>query len=84
MSADLEGMKKRRDLMLKVNGIALVIGIAAIVAKFKFQVWWALYALVVALLIGFAAQCWFVWSITSTDKPKKKSSAARPQPSKGA
>ena len=84
MTADLEAMKKRRDLMLKVNGIALVFGIAAIVAKFKFEIWWALYALVAALVIGFATQCWFVWSITSTDKPKKKSPAARPQTSKGA
>lgn len=84
MSLDLDIIKKRRDLMLKVNAVALLVGIAAIVAKFKFEVWWALYALVVVLLIGFATQCWFVWSITSTGKPKKKPPAAKPHASKGA
>ena len=84
MSVDLEVMKKRRDLMLKVNAVALVIGIAAIVAKFRFQIWWALYALVAVLVIGFATQCWFVWSITNPAKPKKTSPAVKPHASKGA
>ena len=83
MSADLEGMKKRRDLMLRVNGIAAVVAIVAIVAKFKFQVWWALYPFVAVLLVGFAAQIWFVYSITNPGKPNK-SPAAKPHASKGA
>ena len=84
MSADLEGMKKRRDLMLRVNAVAAIIAIVAIVAKFKFQVWWALYPFVAVLLVGFAAQIWFVYGITNPGKPVKKSPAAKPHASKGA
>lgn len=84
MTVDLDAQMKRRNLMLKVNGLAAVVAVAAMVAKFRFEVWWALYVFVAVLLIGFAAQVWFVYSITSKDKPKKKSPAAKPHASKGA
>ena len=83
MSAELEAMKKRRDLMLRINGVAAVIAIMSLVAKFQFQVWWALWPFVAVLLVGFAAQIWFVYSITNPHR-SDKASAARPHASKGA
>lgn len=74
MTEDLEAMKKRRDLMLKVNGVAAVLAVAAIVAKFKFDVWWALYVFVAVVLVGFIAQAWFVYSITSKTPRKPRAS----------
>lgn len=82
MSADLEAMKKRRDVMLKVNGVAAVIAVASIVAKFKFDIWWALWIFVPVLLVGFATQIWFVYGLT--DPKPKKSSAPKISANKGA
>ena len=74
MSDDIEAMKKRRDLMLRINGIAALVAIVAIVARFKFDIWWALYAFIGVLLVGFATQIWFVYSITSKTPRKPRAS----------
>ena len=72
MTPELGAQMKRRDIMLKVNGVALFIAVIALIAKFKYQVWWALYLFVAILLVGFATQVWFVYGLTSKSPRKPR------------
>ena len=53
-------MKKRRNLMMVVNVLAALGALAGIVGYFEFDVSWALFVVVGALLVGFGAQIWFI------------------------
>ncbi len=58
---DLAAVKRRRNVMMIANVAAAVTAIAAIVLYyFKFAQSWALVAFVLALLVGFGAQIWFI------------------------
>jgi CHASE2 domain-containing sensor protein len=60
MSLDLATIKRRRAIMMVVNVVAAVAALVSIVAYFKLALGWALIPFVVALLVGFAAQIWFI------------------------
>ena len=60
MSADIEAMKKRRNIMLAMNAVAALAAVAAIVIYFHYGLVLAGVAFVAALLMGFGAQIWFI------------------------
>ena len=60
MSLDVDTLKKRRNRMVAVNGVAALVAIAGIVGFLKFDLVWAGAVFVAALLIGFGAQIWFI------------------------
>jgi hypothetical protein len=57
---DLAALRKRRMVMMVVNVLAAATALAAVVGYFKFQLGWALFVFVGALLVGFGAQVWFI------------------------
>jgi len=57
---DLEGVNRRRAVMMIANVVAAATAIGSIVLYFKFAQSWALVAFVLALLLGFGAQIWFI------------------------
>ena len=57
---DLAAVKRRRNTMMIANVVAAVTAIASIILYFKFAQSWALVAFVLALVMGFGAQIWFI------------------------
>jgi CHASE2 domain-containing sensor protein len=68
MSLDIAAVKRRRSIMLAVNGLAVLGAAAAAVGYFVYAQSWALLVFVAALLAGFAAQIWFIAGLR---KPRK-------------
>jgi uncharacterized membrane protein len=68
MTLDLVTIKKRRTIMMVVNVLAGVTAVAAIVAYFHLQLEWALVVFVAALVMGFAAQIWFIAGLKGPGK----------------
>ena len=68
MSLDVAQVKRRRTIMMVVNVLAALTAIAAIVAYFKLALGWALIVFVAALLVGFAAQIWFIAGLKGPGK----------------
>ena len=68
MSLDIAQVKRRRSVMLAVNGFALLAALAGAVGYFKYAQGWALIAFVVALLVGFGAQIWFIVGLRGPGK----------------
>jgi hypothetical protein len=60
VTLDVAQVKKRRAVMMTVNVLAVLAALAALVGYFKFALGWALVVFVVALLVGFGAQIWFI------------------------
>ena len=68
MTLDVEVVKRRRKVMMVANVIAAVAALASIVAYFKLEQAWILGAFVLALLIGFGAQIWFIMGLRGPGK----------------
>ena len=68
MSFDPVALKRRRNLMLAVNGLAVVVAALGIAAYFHFAQAWGLPVFVAALLAGFGAQIWFIAGLRRTSK----------------
>ena len=60
MTPELQSQKKRLIIMAVVNVAAAIVAMAFVVAWAKYGVGWAFAAFIAALLIGFAAQIWFI------------------------
>ena len=60
---DLAAVKRRRNVMMVAVVVAAVTAIGSIVLYFKFAQSWALVTFVLALLLGFGAQIWFIASL---------------------
>ena len=68
MTLDLETVKRRRNIMMIVNTLAALAALAAAVGYFWFELPWALGGFVVALLVGFGAQIWFIAGLRGPGK----------------
>jgi len=68
MSLDLAAARRRNSLMLAFSLVAALASMAAIVGYFKFHQPWALAGFVVAALMGFGAQIWFIASLRRANK----------------
>lgn len=68
MTLDLEAVKRRRNIMMTANTVAALGALAAAVGYFKFELPWALVGFVLALLIGFGAQIWFIAGLRGPGK----------------
>lgn len=60
MSFDAATLKKRRNVMLAVNGLAVLIAAVSAVGYFAYAQPLALAGFVAALIAGFGAQIWFI------------------------
>lgn len=60
MSFDAATLKKRRNLMLAVNGLAVLVAAGSAVGYFAYAQPLALGGFVAALVAGFGAQIWFI------------------------
>jgi len=76
MSLDIAQVKRRRTVMLAVNGIAVLGALSGAVAYFKYAQSWALVVFVAALLVGFGAQIWFIAGLRGSDSSGKKPARA--------
>ena len=63
MTLDVEAVKRRRTVMMVANVVAAVGAVASIIVYFKFEQSWAMGAFVLALLLGFGAQIWFIMGL---------------------
>jgi hypothetical protein len=68
MTLDVATIKKRRTIMMIVNVLSALTALGAIAAYFKLALGWALVVFVVALLVGFAAQIWFIAGLKGPGK----------------
>jgi len=68
MTLDVAAFKKRRTIMMVVNVLAAVTALTALVGYFKLALDWALIPFVAALLVGFAAQIWFIAGLRGPGK----------------
>jgi hypothetical protein len=79
MSLDPQALRKRRDVMLAATGLSLLAAAASIAGYFKFAQPLALGAFVVALLVGFGAQIWFIAGLRGGAGSFDKTSARGPR-----
>jgi hypothetical protein len=63
MSADLSQVKRRGALVAALCGVAFLAAVAGFVFYFKFGQQWARLAAIAALIVGFGAQTWFIFSL---------------------
>ena len=81
MSFDAETLKKRRNMMLAINGLAVLIAAASAVGYFVYAQPLALAGFVAALAAGFGAQIWFIAGLrgpaSSTNSPARDPHAGR-------
>jgi hypothetical protein len=68
VSVDIRAAKRRLAVMGVINVIAVLAAAAALVGYFRFNLTWALGAFVVAMLVGFGAQIWFIAALKRADK----------------
>lgn len=68
MSVDLKAAKRRLAVMGVINAFAVLAAAAALVGYFRYDLTWALGAFVVAMLVGFGAQIWFIAALRRADK----------------
>jgi hypothetical protein len=68
VTIDVKASKRRLVVMGAINAVAVLAAAAALVAYFRFDLTWGLAAFVVAMLVGFAAQIWFIAALTRADK----------------
>ena len=60
MTMDLQGHKKRLMAMLAVNAVCALVALAALFGDFRYGVDWLSGVFIAALVVGIAAQLWFV------------------------
>jgi hypothetical protein len=60
MTLDIAAVKRRRTVMLAINGLAVLGALAGAVGYFGYGQSWALPVFVAAMLAGFGAQIWFI------------------------
>ena len=60
MTPELAAQKKRLTTMAVINVVCVVIALVSIVVHFQFALDLALAVFVVALLVGFGTQIWFI------------------------
>ena len=60
MTPELAAQKKRLTTMAVINIVCVVIALVSIVVHFQFALDLALAVFVVALLVGFGTQIWFI------------------------
>jgi hypothetical protein len=60
MTPELAAQKRRLTVMAVVNVAAAIVALGFVVAWAKYGVDWAFGAFVASLLLGFAAQVWFI------------------------
>ncbi len=63
MSLDLATAKRRSAIMMGLSLFAGLAAAAGVVGYFKFHQTWALAAFLVAVIVGFGAQIWFIASL---------------------
>jgi hypothetical protein len=63
MSADLAQVKRRGAIVAALCGVAFLAAVAGFVFYFKFGQEWARLAAIAALVVGFGAQTWFIFSL---------------------
>ena len=68
MSLDLEQSKRRMMIMLAIDAVAFVVAIGAAIGAFGFKIEWLTFVFLIALLIGFAAQFWFIAGVRRSSK----------------
>jgi hypothetical protein len=68
VSVDIRAAKRRLAVMGVINVIAVLAAAASLVGYFRFNLTWALGAFVVAMLVGFGAQIWFIAALKRADK----------------
>jgi hypothetical protein len=68
VTIDLKASRRRLALMGAINVVALIAAGAGLVGYFRFELTWALGAFVVAMLVGFGAQIWFIAGLRRADK----------------
>jgi hypothetical protein len=81
MSFDATTLKKRRNIMLTVNGLAVLVAAVSAVGYFAYAQPLALAGFVAALVAGFGAQIWFIAGLrgpaSSTNSPARDRHAGR-------
>ena len=81
MTFDAVQLKRRRNLMLAINGVAVLIAAASAVGYFAYAQPVALAGFVAALVAGFGAQIWFIAGLrgpaSSTNSPARDPHAGR-------
>jgi len=68
VSIDVAAVKRRLAVMGVVNAVALLAAAAALYGYFGLHLDWALPAFVVLLVVGIAAQIWFIAGLRRADK----------------
>lgn len=59
-NVDMAAVTRRRNVMMVAVVVAAATAIGSIILYFKFAQSWALVSFVLALLMGFGAQIWFI------------------------
>jgi hypothetical protein len=81
MSFDAAILKKRRNVMLALNGVAVLIAAVSAVGYFAYAQPLALAGFVAALIAGFGAQIWFIAGLrgpaSSTNSPARDTRTGR-------
>jgi hypothetical protein len=81
MTFDAVTLKKRRNLMLAANALAVLIAAGSAVGYFAYGQPLALAGFVAALVAGFGAQIWFIAGLrgpaSSTNSPARDPHAGR-------
>jgi hypothetical protein len=68
MTSDVTLIKRRGMIVMGLCAVALLAALAGFVLYFKFGQSWGRIAAVVALVVGFGAQTWFVASLRRSGK----------------
>jgi hypothetical protein len=68
MSLDLALAKRRLMVMAVIDAICAVVAVAAAIGAFAYGVTWLTGVFVGALVVGFAAQIWFIAGLRRTNK----------------
>jgi uncharacterized membrane protein YjjB (DUF3815 family) len=75
MSLDVVTLKRRRTVMMAVNVLAALGALAGVIGYFKYGQGWALSGFVAALVVGFAAQIWFIAGLRRPKSPSMSKGA---------
>jgi hypothetical protein len=68
VSIDVRAAKRRLVVMGVINAVAVLAAMACLVGYFKLHLDWALAAFAGFMLIGVAAQVWFIAGLRRADK----------------
>ena len=68
MTLDVDAAKKRLVTMLAIDGVCMLIAIAAAVGAFAFGQAWLQWVFGLAVIAGFGAQIWFIAALRRAGK----------------